>query len=84
MARTLTGGGTTSRQAQDGADQEDDPTRRRSRSVSDTLGDFFRPKRKKRKDMFNSDVESSAGAGVGRDNGNGESDGGGSTANPGL
>ncbi|KAF4992729.1 hypothetical protein FGRMN_6939 [Fusarium graminum] len=37
---------------------EDDQMRRRSRSVSDTLGDFFGVKRKKRRDSyFTSDVE---------------------------
>ncbi|KFA75197.1 hypothetical protein S40288_00248 [Stachybotrys chartarum IBT 40288] len=35
----------------------DDPTRRRSRSLSDTLGEFLRPRRSKRKGMFHSDVE---------------------------
>lgn len=82
LTRTLTGGDGTSsnRQAQE-ADL-DDPMRRRSRSVSDTIGDFFRPKRKKAKALFPSDVESSAAAGEGS-NGGDESEGSGSTATPG-
>ncbi|KPM37619.1 hypothetical protein AK830_g8945 [Neonectria ditissima] len=42
-----------------------DQVRRRSRSVSDTLGDFFGVRRKRRKDdYFSSDVEDAAGAGA--------------------
>lgn len=73
LVRTLTGGG---RPLQEATEPDEDPTRRRSRSVSDTLGDFFRPKRKKRKDLFNNDVESGAG-GVEEGNGSSESDGNG-------
>jgi hypothetical protein len=36
---------------------EDDQGRTRSRSLSDTLGDFFKPKRKRRKDDAGMDVE---------------------------
>ncbi|KAK7429541.1 hypothetical protein QQZ08_003920 [Neonectria magnoliae] len=45
-----------------------DQVRRRSRSVSDTLGDFFGVRRKRRKDDYlASDVEDGAGAGAGAD-----------------
>jgi hypothetical protein len=42
---------------------EEDPVRRRSRSVSDTLGDFFRTKKKSKRDILNTDVEQGEGAG---------------------
>jgi hypothetical protein len=45
-------------QGQDDMEQEANTMRRRARSVSDTIGEFFRPSRKKRKgDPSNEDVE---------------------------
>lgn len=40
-----------------GGSEADDPSRRRSRSVSDAIGDFFRPKKKNKSDATSSDVE---------------------------
>lgn len=67
LVRSLTGGEQPAREA-----EPEDPARRRTRSVSDTLGDFFKPKRKKRKDLLSSDVESGIG---------GDSNGSGSDSN---
>ncbi|KAK0384841.1 hypothetical protein NLU13_7319 [Sarocladium strictum] len=48
----------TNAQDPEAADHDQDTVRRRSRSVSDTIGDFFRPNRKKRRgDDPSSDVE---------------------------
>jgi magnesium transporter len=43
-------------------DEEEDLVRRRSRSVSDTLGDFFRTKKKSKRDISTMDVERGEGA----------------------
>lgn len=44
-------------------DGDDEQPRTRTRSVSDTLGDFFRPKRKRRKDGASVDIEQGDGRG---------------------
>ncbi|KID75113.1 uncharacterized protein G6M90_00g057120 [Metarhizium brunneum] len=44
--------------SEDEHSETDDPSRRRSRSVSDVIGDFFRPKKKSKNDTPSGDVES--------------------------